>query len=228
MQNILLLREELSEICPVRDYMQLSGFHVFELAVNQREEYWKFVGRTDVILLECGEVEPYLTFCTEIRNSTKKPILVISPSNGEWGKVRMLLAGADDYIVVPCMQTELVARIQSHINCFRRLTKTFAILELQDMSIDAIHRQVTVRGKRVSLRLKEFDVLLYLAQNSNEIVTKEQIYRNVWKDKEGGDYYNTVVVHVKRIREKLEKNPEVPRYIETIWGIGYRFNEVRD
>jgi len=125
--------------------------------------------------------------------------------------------------VKPYMQGELLARLQGHIERYKSLTRPFGVIKVEDLEINSFSRRVYLNGIEVDLRLKEFEVLLYLAQHMNIVLTKEQIYQTVWKDNLADTFYNTVAVHVMKIRGKIEKDVDNPRYIETVWGVGYRF-----
>lgn len=223
MYNILLLRELPDRNSKVRDYVQLSGYYVMEGDLNNLSECKDMLEKADLILLECNKVELYFGACEWLREMTHIPIIVLSECNDEWEKIKMFQVGADDYMVMPYSQAELIARIGAHIERLRRLTRPFGIIEVRDLQINAFNRQVLLRGKNVPMRLKEFDVLFYLAQMPNQVLSKEQIYNTVWKQELADTYFNTVAVHVKRIREKIEDDVDNPKYIETVWGIGYRF-----
>lgn len=221
--SILLLHEMEGCYSRICDYAQLGGYEVMEAELSFVGEYEGMVQQADIILMECRAEERCFEICRQIRDMTGKPIVVLSECNEEWEKIKMFQSGADDYIVIPYLQAELMARIRAHIERYKRLTRPFGFIEIRELKIDAFSRQVTLRGKRISMRLKEFDVLLFLAQHPNQVMTKEQIYMTVWKEELGDGIYNTVAVHVKRIREKIEEDAENPKYIETVWGIGYRF-----
>lgn len=223
MYNILLLREQPEGNSRICDYVRLSGYYVMEGNLNAFSECKNILERTDLILLECNKVELYFGACEWIREMTRIPIIVLSECDDEWDKIKMFQSGADDYMVVPYSQAELIARIGAHIERLRRLTRPFAIIEIRDLQINAFNRQVLLKGRTIPMRLKEFDVLFYLAQTPNQVLSKEQIYKTVWKQDLADTYFNTVAVHVKRIREKIEDDVENPKYIETVWGIGYRF-----
>lgn len=223
MHSILLLHEEQRGSSRIQDYVELSGYKVIEGDLECIANYAEILQAVDLILMECDEVRNYFEACEQLRVMTWLPIIVISRCGEEWEKIKMFQAGADDYLVTPYLQAELIARIHAHIERYRRLTRPFGIVEVRDLEINAINRQLRLRGKYIPLRVKEFDVLLYLAQRPNQIVTKEQIYREVWRDEILDGVFNTVAVHVKRVREKIETDIENPKYIETIWGTGYRF-----
>lgn len=223
MYKILLLRERLEKKSKIRDYVQLSGYQVIECKLSSISKSEDLLFCVDLILLECNKVELYFGVCEWIREMTRIPIMVLSECGEEWEKIRMFQAGADDYMVMPYSQVELIARMNMHIERFRQLTRPFGIIEVRDLQINAFNHQVLLRGRHVPMRLKEFELLFYMAQMQNRVLSKEEIYCAVWKQEMGDTYYNTVAVHIKRVREKIEDDIENPKYIETVWGIGYRF-----
>ncbi|MCM1499921.1 MAG: winged helix-turn-helix domain-containing protein [Clostridium sp.] len=222
MYNILLLEEDGTKDSRVWDYMQLSGYQVTRRQLSYVDEYKPLLQDMDLLAIECEVASVHYEFCVHLRSITWMPIIVIAKSDEEWEKVKMFQAGIDDYIEVPFRQAEMIARIKAHIERYYRLTRPFGIIEVGEIRINAIDRQVSVRGEYVHFRAKEFALLLYLAQRPNQIISKEELYKAVWHDDDGYGEYNTVAVHVKRIRQLIEKDVKNPKYIETIWGIGYR------
>lgn len=224
MSSILLLHAGDTTDSKVKDYLGLSGYEVQELQlweVDQREHVFAAV---NLILIECKNPNECIPTCRWIRGETNLPLIILSPCDEEWEKIKMFQLGVDDYITVPYRQAELVARVHANIERYRRLTRPFGIIKVRDLVINALNRQVLVSGEEIPLRLKEFDVLLYMAQHPNQVISRDEIYQAVWDSKNFvGAYENSVTVHVKRIRKKIEKNPDTPQYIETVWGIGYRF-----
>ncbi len=223
MYQILLLYDVPKEACRVKDYLLLSGCEILEGTLNNVLMYKKTIYLVDAVLLYCDKVEDYFELCEKVRLLTQIPIIVLSKEGEEWGKIKMFQAGADDYLVEPFLQGELMARLQTHIERYKRLTRPFGYIEVRGLFIDAFSRRITLNGEEIILRAKEFDILLYLAQRPNKAVTKQEIYTTIWHDDLGEGYYNSVAVHIKRIRQKIEKDPLNPQFVETVWGIGYRF-----
>lgn len=223
MYRIFLLHEMQGEYCRTKDYLQLSGCEVMEGELCQVPRYEESIQEMDLVLLSCDYAETGFEVCEKVREMTQVPIIVLSKNNDEWAKIKMFQSGADDYLVEPFSQGELMARIKAHILRYKRLTRPFGYIQVRGLEIETISRRVLLDGKEVSMTLKEFDVLLYLAQCPNRVITKKELYGAVWKDELGEGYYNSVAVHVKRIRKKIEEDPENPKYIETVWGVGYRF-----
>lgn len=225
MYNILLLREKPDDNSHVKDYVQLGGYSVIEMDMlpQHRKKMYELLQKVNLVLIECNRVQVCFDICRQIRELTQIPIIVLSECNGEWEKIKVFESGADDYMAAPYLQMELVARIRAHIERYIRLTRPFGTLKIRDLEINLYERQVNMKGEQIWLRLKEFDILLYMAQRPNKVITKEDIYLAVWKDSQLVDnFYNTVAVHIKRVREKIEEDVDNPQYIQTVWGVGYR------
>ncbi len=206
----------------MKEYLQLAGYHVLEQDMNSNK-YERGIREFDGVLIESDQLAAVLEIVLRIRRITQIPIVVLSNHNDEWEKIRLFQSGIDDYLANPYWHGECMARLRTHIERFHRLTKPFGIINAEGLEIHALSRQVFRDGCEVELRSKEFDVLLYLAQRMNEVVKKEEIYEAVWKDDLADGFYNSVAVHIKKIREKIEKDSSNPKYIETVWGVGYRF-----
>ncbi len=223
MYQILLLHEMTESGRRISDYLRLAGYKVTE----ERIDLFRFEGkhiRFDMILLESERLEMRIQICEKLRKRIQIPIVVLSGKRDEWEIIQLFQMGIDDYMVKPYWQGEFMARIQAHIERYKRLTEPQGIVRVNDIEINAFSRSVQKDGKLIDLRLKEFDVLLYMVQHPNQVLTKEEIYEAVWKDDLGEGFFNSVAVHIKRIRSKIEEDESNPQYIETVWGVGYRFN----
>ena len=164
--------------------------------------------------------------CKQIREKKNTPILMVSAKKDDIDKIRGLGLGADDYVTKPFSPSELVARVKAHLARYERLigsnTVENDIVEIRGIKIDKTARRVWVNGEERQFTTKEFDLLTFLAENPNHVFTKEELFRKIWDMESIGDIA-TVTVHIKKIREKIEMNTNKPQYIETIWGVGYRF-----
>lgn len=164
--------------------------------------------------------------CKSIREKKNTPILVVSAKKDDIDKVRGLGLGADDYITKPFSPSELVARVKAHMARYERLVGSNMsqndVIEIRGIRIDKTARRVSVDGEEKMLTAKEFDLLTFLASNPNHVYTKEELFQKIWDMESIGDIA-TVTVHIKKIREKIELDTSNPQYIETIWGVGYRF-----
>ena len=165
--------------------------------------------------------------CKKIREEKNIPILMVSAKKDDIDKIRGLGLGADDYMTKPFSPSELVARVKAHMARYERLVGTNQkqqndIVEIRGIRIDKTARRVYVDGVEKTFTTKEFDLLTFLAEHPNHVFTKEELFREIWDMDSIGDIA-TVTVHIKKIREKIELDTSKPQYIETIWGVGYRF-----
>ena len=155
------------------------------------------------------------------------PILMVSAKKEDIDKIRGLGLGADDYITKPFSPSELVARVKAHLARYDRLVGSSQqtqsdLFEIRDIKIDKTARRVWVRGEETQFTTKEFELLTFLAEHPNHVFSKQELFKEIWDMDSVGDIA-TVTVHIKKIREKVELNTNKPQYIETIWGVGYRF-----
>ena len=227
MKKILLIEDEISIAELERDYLELSGFEV-EIAGDGtvgleralKEEFDLFV--LDLMLPGVDGFE----ICRRIRETKNTPIIMVSAKKEDIDKIRGLGLGADDYITKPFSPGEMVARVKAHLARYERLISSGApandVIEIRGLKIDKTARRVWVNGEEKNFTTKEFDLLAFLAQNPNHVYTKEELFSKIWDMESIGDIA-TVTVHIKKIREKIEFNTAKPQYIETIWGVGYRF-----
>ena len=164
--------------------------------------------------------------CRQVREVKNIPIIMVSAKKEDIDKIHGLGMGADDYITKPFSPSEMVARVKAHLARYERLVSSTAVkndvLEIRGIKIDKTARRVWVNGEEKNFTNKEFDLLTFLAENPNHVFTKDELFREIWDMESIGDIA-TVTVHIKKIREKIEYNTAKPQYIETIWGVGYRF-----
>lgn len=227
MSKVLIVEDEdaIAEI--ERDYLELSGFDVTlasdgkeGLDIALKEDF-------DIIILDI--MLPGMDgfdICKEIRKEKDIPIIMVSAKKEDIDKIRGLGIGADDYMTKPFSPSELVARVKAHLARYERLLTNNKpeneIIEIRGIKIDKTARRVFVNGEEKSFTTKEFDLLTFLAEHPNHVYTKEKLFREIWDMDSIGDIA-TVTVHIKKIREKIEADTSNPQYIETIWGVGYRF-----
>ena len=227
MSKILIVEDEEAIADLEKDYMELSGFDVeiendgtsgMERALN--EDFDMFI--LDLMLPGIDGFE----ICRKIREKKNTPVLMVSAKKDDIDKIRGLGLGADDYITKPFSPSELVARVKAHLARYERLIGSTAqkndIIEIRGIRIDKTARRVWVNEEEKQFTTKEFDLLTFLAENPNHVFTKDELFSKIWDMESIGDIA-TVTVHIKKIREKIEFNTAKPQYIETIWGVGYRF-----
>ena len=164
--------------------------------------------------------------CRQVRDKKNTPIIMVSAKKDDIDKIRGLGLGADDYMTKPFSPSELVARVKAHLSRYERLVGSAAeankIIEIRGLKIDTTARRVWVNGEEKNFTTKEFDLLTFLASHPNHVYTKDELFSEIWDMESIGDIA-TVTVHIKKIREKIEMDTANPQYIETIWGVGYRF-----
>ncbi|MCR5117094.1 MAG: response regulator transcription factor [Lachnospiraceae bacterium] len=228
MSRILIIEDEEAIADLEKDYLELSDFTV-EIASDGIEGEKKALSEDyDLIVLDLMlPGKDGFEVCRSIRDKKNVPILMVSAKKDDIDKIRGLGLGADDYMTKPFSPSELVARVKAHLARYERLVNTNAkpenkIIEIRGLKIDKTARRVWVDGEEKQFTTKEFDLLTFLAENPNHVYTKDELFREIWDMESIGDIA-TVTVHIKKIREKIEFDSSNPQYIETIWGVGYRF-----
>ena len=227
MSRILIIEDEEAIADLEKDYLELSDFQVeiedrgdTGLTRALKEEF-------DLIILDLmlPGVDGF-EICKQIREGKNIPVIMVSAKKDDIDKIRGLGLGADDYMTKPFSPSELVARVKAHMARYERLIgsgiQENEIVEIRGIKIDKTARRVWINGEEKAFTSKEFDLLTFLAQNPNHVYTKEELFSKIWDMESIGDIA-TVTVHIKKIREKIEFNTAKPQYIETIWGVGYRF-----
>ncbi|MGN0361625.1 MAG: response regulator transcription factor [Bilifractor sp.] len=226
MSRILIIEDEESIAELEKDYLELSGFEVD--IENDGDKGLKRALEEDYDLYILDLMLPVVDgfeICREIRKKKNAPIIIVSAKKDDIDKIRGLGLGADDYMTKPFSPSEMVARVKAHMARYDRLVSSRPqndIVEIRGIRIDKTARRVWVNGEEKTFTNKEFDLLTFLAENPNHVYTKEELFREIWNMDSVGDIA-TVTVHIKKIREKIEYNTAKPQYIETIWGVGYRF-----
>ena len=227
MSKILIVEDEESIADLEKDYLELSGFQV-EVA-NDGETGLKKALDDDYDLYILDLMLPGIDgfdICRQIRDVKNTPIILVSAKKDDIDKIRGLGLGADDYMTKPFSPSELVARVKAHMARYDRLTESAVpknkVIEIRGLTIDMTARRVWVNDQEKTFTTKEFDLLTFLASHPNHVYTKEELFREIWDMESIGDIA-TVTVHIKKIREKIEVDTSNPQYIETIWGVGYRF-----
>lgn len=163
--------------------------------------------------------------CMKIREERSMPIIMLSAKSEDMDKIQGLASGADDYLSKPFNPLELIARVKSQLRRYKKYNtdtnSNKTVIDIGDLTVNTDTRQVWVREKEVRLTPKEFNILELLARNKGIVLSVEKIYEAVWKE----DFYksdNTVMVHITKIRDKIEEDPKHPIYVKTVWGVGYK------
>lgn len=227
MSKILIIEDEEAIAELEKDYLELNDFSVMIETTGDKGLATALKEDVDLIILDL--MLPGMDgfeICKRVREQKDVPILMVSAKKDDIDKIRGLGLGADDYLTKPFSPSELVARVKAHMARYDRLVGTHAkennIVEVRGIKIDKTARRIFVDGEEKQFTTKEFDLLTFLAEHPNHVYTKEELFREIWDMDSIGDIA-TVTVHIKKIREKIETDTSKPQYIETIWGVGYRF-----
>jgi DNA-binding response OmpR family regulator len=228
-KRILIIEDEQVIVEVEKDYLEASGFAV-EIATSGdiglkkavEEEYDLII--LDLMLPKTDGFE----ICKQVRLVKNIPILMVSARKEDIDKIRGLGLGADDYITKPFSVGELVARVKAHLARYDRLItdnrmRQMDEIRIRGIRIDKLSHKVFVNETEVLLTSKEYDLLLFLTLNPNRVFSKDDLFEKIWGLDSNGDTA-TVTVYISKLREKIEADPSNPQYIETIWGVGYRFN----
>jgi DNA-binding response OmpR family regulator len=226
--TILVADDErnITDVC--RRYLELEGYRVVVADDgHQALELWRSE-KPDVVVLDLmmPRIDGWKV-CEEIRTNQDTPVIMLTALGEERDRIVGLTMGADDYLVKPFSPRELVLRVKAILRRTNRMSRASAdvledVIRIGELEIHPSSRIVKVNGKDVDLTLKEFDLLQYLAQHPEQVFSRNQLLNQLWDMDFYGDT-TTVTVHIRRLREKVEENPSQPRYIRTVWGIGYKF-----
>ena len=227
MSKIFIVEDEGAIADLKKDYLELSGFEV-EVENDGNMGLQKALEEDfDLLILDLmlPGVDGF-EICRRVRDEKDVPIIMVSAKKDDIDKIRGLGLGADDYMTKPFSPSELVARVKAHLARYERLIGSHVeenkLIEIRGLKIDTTARRVWVNGKEKAFTTKEFDLLTFLASHPNHVYTKDELFSEIWDMESIGDIA-TVTVHIKKIREKIEYDTSKPQYIETIWGVGYRF-----
>ena len=226
-QTVLIVEDDRLIAELERDYLEASGYAAeitasgkSGLEMARANDYALVL--LDVMLPEMSGFE----VCRLLRREKNVPIIMVTAKQEDVDKIRGLGLGADDYVVKPFSPSELIARVRAHIEMHRRLLdeKHEEALIVRDLKILPLSRRVFVKDKEITLTNREYELLLFLASRPDVVFSRETLFEKIWGEDSYGETA-TVTVHINRIREKIERDPAHPEYIETIWGVGYRFRE---
>ena len=227
--RILIIEDEKEIAALEKDFLTINGFTVAIENDGLEGQKHALSGNFSLILLDLNlPGKDGMDICRDIRDKIDIPIIMITARKEDTDKIRGFGFGADDFVVKPFSMIELVARVKSHIARYERLTRNSVQTHIQNeidfgwLRIDKNTHRVTANENEISLTPKEYELLYFLTSNPDHVFSKEQLYDKIWGEDKFGDL-KTVTVFINRLREKIEKNPNDPMHIETIWGTGYRF-----
>ncbi|MEQ3123033.1 response regulator transcription factor [Roseburia amylophila] len=224
--NILVCDDDKEIVEAIEIYLQQEGYHV--LKAYDGEQALDMLKKNEVHLLIIDVMMPKLDgirATLKIREESSIPIIILSAKSEDSDKILGLNIGADDYVTKPFNPLELVARVKSQLRRYPQLGNVSesneTVYQVGGLMINDDLKEVTVDGELVKLTPIEYNILLLLVKNQGKVFSIEQIYENIWnEDAIGAD--NTVAVHIRHIREKIEINPKEPRYLKVVWGVGYK------
>lgn len=228
MPKVLIIEDERNIAELERDYLEVNGFESDIATTGEEGLRLAMTNSYSLILLDL--MLPGMDgfeLCKKLRKTLDIPILMVTARKEDIDKIRGFDRGADDYIVKPFNPNELVARVKAHIARYNRLINREHKqndIQIRSLAIHSDSRQVLINGEEKTFTAKEFDLLYFLAANPNIVFSKDHLFERIWGYDSIGDN-TTVTVHIRKIREKIEEDPSNPQYIETIWGVGYRFKK---
>lgn len=226
-ESILIIEDDISIAEIERDYLEIKGFNVEIENDGIRGMNKAMEGKYSLILLDVMLPNmDGLNICRKLREELDIPIIMVTAKKEDIDKIRGLGLGADDYVVKPFSPGELVARVEANIGAYRRIkgssTNVKPEIAIGTLRINQRSHRVFVNNKEIFLKNREYELLLFLVTNADMVFSKEALYEKIWGYDALGDIA-TVAVHINRLREKIEEDSANPRYIETVWGAGYRF-----
>lgn len=229
MANILVCDDDKEIVDAIEIYLMQEGYQIFK--AYDGEQAIKVLKQTDIHLLIIDVMMPKLDgirATLKIREYSSIPIIIISAKSEDNDKILGLNIGADDYVTKPFNPLELVARVKSNLRRYTMLgnlnVDNNALFQVGGLCIDDEKKEVTVDGEIVKLTPIEYNILLLLVRNCGRVFSISQIYESIWNEEAvGAD--NTVSVHIRHIREKIEINPKEPRYLKVVWGVGYKIEK---
>lgn len=226
--KILIIEDDASIAELESDYLQMNGFECDIAADGDTGLRMAQNGNYALIIVDIMlPGRDGFSVCKELRRDKDIPIIFLSARSDDIDKIRGLGLGADDYMTKPFSPSELVARAKSHIARYEKLInknaeKKHDILSIRGLKIDKNARRVYIDNEEISMPVKEYELLLFLAENPNIVFSKERLFDRIWGMDAMGDV-STVTVHIQRIRDKIDRGTSDDKYIETVWGAGYRF-----
>ena len=230
MANILVCDDDREIVDAIEIYLSQDGYKIYK--AYDGEQAIQILDKEDIHLLIMDIMMPRMDgirATLKIREKHNIPIIILSAKSEDADKILGLNIGADDYITKPFNPLELVARVKSHLRRYMQLGSTTikeseAIYTVGGLAINDDLKEVTVDGEQVKLTPIEYNILLLLVKHQGKVFSIDQIYENIWNENAVG-VDNTVAVHIRHIREKIEINPKEPRYLKVVWGVGYKIEK---
>ena len=226
MDRVLIIEDEVAIADLERDYLTLSGYEVVTESDGIAGKKRALSEDFDLVLLDVMlPGEDGFSIVKEIRRHKDIPVIMVSAKKDDIDKIRGLGLGADDYMTKPFSPGEMVARVKAHIDRYRQIKGVIppsSMVTIRELTIDTGTHEVYVGDEKKQLTTREYDLLMYMVERPNQSISKEELFEKLWSEGSIGEI-GTVAVHINRLRDKLEKDPGHPSFIETVWGMGYRF-----
>lgn len=228
MKKVLIIEDEQNIAQLEQDYLEVHGIESDIATTGEEGLNLATTNSYNLIILDLmlPGIDGF-ALCEKLRKNLDIPILMVTARKEDIDKIKGFDRGADDYIVKPFNPNELVARVKAHLSRYDRLTNrnnASTDIQINNLLIQPDARRIFVNGEEIIFTAKEFDLLYFLATNQDIVFTKEHLFERIWGYDALGDT-STVTVHIRKIREKIEENPSNPKFIETVWGAGYRFKK---
>lgn len=228
MKKVLIIEDEQNIAQLEQDYLEVHGIESDIASTGEEGLNLATTNSYNLIILDLmlPGIDGF-ALCEKLRKNLDIPILMVTARKEDIDKIKGFDRGADDYIVKPFNPNELVARVKAHLSRYDRLTNrnnASTDIQINNLLIQPDARRIFVNGEEIIFTAKEFDLLYFLATNQDIVFTKEHLFERIWGYDALGDT-STVTVHIRKIREKIEENPSNPKFIETVWGAGYRFKK---
>lgn len=228
MKKVLIIEDEQNIAQLEQDYLEVHGIESDIATTGEEGLNLATTNSYNLIILDLmlPGIDGF-ALCEKLRKNLDIPILMVTARKEDIDKIKGFDRGADDYIVKPFNPNELVTRVKAHLSRYDRLTNrnnTSTDIQINNLLIQPDARRIFVNGEEIIFTAKEFDLLYFLATNQDIVFTKEHLFERIWGYDALGDT-STVTVHIRKIREKIEEDPSNPKFIETVWGAGYRFKK---
>lgn len=223
--NILVVDDDKSIRNLIKVYLENEGYNIMEASNGAEALVMINENNFDLVILDIMmPILDGISACIKIRESYTMPIIFLSAKDEEIDKIKGLTVGADDYVAKPFGSMELIARVKAQLRRYKKFNaepQNSSILTIEDLTINFDTHEVTVNGDKVKLTPKEFDILECLAKNRGMVFSVEKLYEIIWKEKFAVSD-TSIVVHITNLRQKIEEDPKNPKYVKTVWGVGYK------
>lgn len=229
MKKILIVEDDVTISDVEKGYLEIAGFQA-DVVSNGTEGVKRALSEDYSLILLDVMLPDYdgFSITKDIRMHKDIPIILVTAKTDELDKLKGLSLGIDDYITKPFSPNELIARVKAHLTRYDMLKtsieKKEEIISIRGLTINETNRQVYVSGEEIELTSKEYELLLLLISTPNKVFSKSEIFEKVWGMNSNNDL-PTITVHIRKLREKIETNPSEPEYIQTVWGVGYKFKQ---